>query len=168
MTPVLPVHRLRYHIMTAELAPCDLISSGSREETAKAPADLECEGSVLSALGGAEKQQVSMAAATTTDTESGFFSGEDDLCVEHESKLDWFCGTERKVVCLHCTVVGPCQGHTVTPLADRVAVVRVSILPFLAPYSYYFINELISLSILSHLKHTYVNIKYTLLLWRHI
>ncbi|XP_056875804.1 B box and SPRY domain-containing protein isoform X2 [Takifugu flavidus] len=111
--------------MTAELATCDLISSGSPEETMKAPADFECEGSALSALGGAEKQQVSMAAATTADTESGIFSGEGDLCVEHESELDWFCGTERKVVCFHCTVVGSCQGHTVTPLADRVAVVRL-------------------------------------------
>lgn len=142
MTPVLPVHLSRYHIMTAELVTCDLISSGYPEETAKAPADFECEGSVLSALGGAEKQQVSMAA----DTESGIFSGEGDLCVEHESELDWFCGTERKVVCFQCTVVGSCKGHTVTPLADRVTVVRVSSLSFLASYSYYFINELISLS----------------------
>lgn len=122
--------------MTAELATCDLISSGAPEEDPKAPADFEREGSVLSALGGAEKQQVSMAAATTTDTESGIFSGEGDLCVEHESELDWFCGTERKVVCHHCTVVGSCQGHTVTPLADRVTVVRVSTLRFWAPYSY--------------------------------
>lgn len=132
--------------MTAELATSDLISSGSPEEDPKAPADSECEGSVLSALGGAEEQQVSMAAATTTDTESGISWGDGDLCVEHESELDWFCGTERKVVCLHCTVVGSCQGHTVTPLADRVTVVRVSTLPFWAPYSYYFINEVNSLS----------------------
>lgn len=146
MTPVLPVHLLRYRITTAELVTCDLISSGSPEETAKAPAHMECEGSALSALGGAEKQQVSGTAATTTDTESGIFSGEGDLCVEHESELDWFCGTERKVVCLPCTVVGSCQGHTVTPLADRVAVVRVSSLRFWALYSCSFTTELIPLS----------------------
>lgn len=92
-----------------------------------APDDMEFGGSVLSALGGAGKrQQVSKAAATTTDTESGIFSGEGDLCVEHESELDWFCGTEQKVVCSYCTVVGSCEGHTVTPLADRVTAVRVS------------------------------------------
>lgn len=96
----------------------------------KALGDMEFEGPVLSPLGGDVKrqQQVSEAATTTTDTESGIFSGEGDLCVEHEAELDWFCGTEQKVVCSHCTVVGTCQGHTVTPLADRVTAVRVSLL----------------------------------------
>lgn len=77
---------------------------------------------------GKRRQQVSEAAATPTDTESGIFPGEGELCVEHEAELDWFCGTEQKVVCSLCTVAGPCQGHAVTPLADRVTAVRVSIL----------------------------------------
>lgn len=97
----------------------------------KALGDMECEEPVAPhpPPGGEEtrRQQVSEAAPTTTDTESGIFSGDGDLCVEHEAELDWFCGTEQKVVCCHCTVVGACRGHTVTPLADRVTAVRVSI-----------------------------------------
>lgn len=67
------------------------------------------------------------ATTTTTDTESGIFSGEGEVCVEHESELDWFCGTEQKLICSHCAIVGSCHGHTVTPLADRVTAVRVSV-----------------------------------------
>lgn len=91
---------------------------------------MELEGPLSPPLGGDVKRQqlVAEAATTTTDTESGIFSGEGDLCVEHEAELDWFCGTEQKLVCSHCTVVGTCRGHTVTPLADRVADVRVSML----------------------------------------
>lgn len=98
----------------------------------KAPGEMEFEAPVSPPLGGDVKrrQQVSDAATTPTDAESGIFPGEGDLCVEHEAELDWFCGTEQKVVCSHCAVVGPCQGHTVTPLADRVTAVRVSILRF--------------------------------------
>lgn len=96
----------------------------------KALGDMEFEEPVFPPMGDDVKrrQQVSEAATTTTaaaDTESGIFSGEGDLCVEHEAELDWFCGTEQKVVCSRCTVVGSCQGHTVTPLADRVTAVRV-------------------------------------------
>uniref|UniRef100_A0A3B4FQC3 B-box and SPRY domain containing n=1 Tax=Pundamilia nyererei TaxID=303518 RepID=A0A3B4FQC3_9CICH len=47
-----------------------------------------------------------------------------ELCVDHESELDWFCGTEQKLICSHCATVGSCQGHTVTPLATRVTRVR--------------------------------------------
>ncbi|XP_077478130.1 B box and SPRY domain-containing protein [Stigmatopora argus] len=63
-----------------------------------------------------------MSAAS--DTESGIFSGESETCAEHECDLDRFCQTDVKVICAHCTVVGPCQGHSVTPLADRVTAVR--------------------------------------------
>ncbi|XP_076019848.1 B box and SPRY domain-containing protein [Genypterus blacodes] len=63
-------------------------------------------------------------AATTSDTESGIFSGECELCVEHEAELDWFCATEQKLICPHCAIVGSCHGHTVTPLAARVTAVR--------------------------------------------
>ncbi|XP_077354734.1 B box and SPRY domain-containing protein [Festucalex cinctus] len=62
--------------------------------------------------------------ATTSDTESGIFSGESETCVEHECELDWFCGTELKLICSHCAKEGPCRGHSVTPLADRVTAVR--------------------------------------------
>ncbi|KAG7223852.1 hypothetical protein INR49_015342 [Caranx melampygus] len=67
---------------------------------------------------------VASPAATTSDTESGIFSGECELCVEHESELDWFCATEQKMICSHCAIVGSCHGHTVTPLATRVTTVR--------------------------------------------
>lgn len=66
-------------------------------------------------------------AATTSDSESGIFSGECELCVEHESELDWFCGTEQKLICSQCAVVGSCHGHTVTPLSARVTAVRVRV-----------------------------------------
>ncbi|KAM9436986.1 B box and SPRY domain-containing protein-like isoform 2-T2 [Salvelinus alpinus] len=64
------------------------------------------------------------AAVTSSDTESGIFYGESELCVEHESDLDWFCCSEQKLICSHCTIVGSCQGHTVTALANRVTAVR--------------------------------------------
>ncbi|XP_070991387.1 B box and SPRY domain-containing protein-like isoform X1 [Oncorhynchus clarkii lewisi] len=64
------------------------------------------------------------AAVTSSDSESGIFSGESELCVEHESDLDWFCCSEQKLICSHCTIVGSCQGHTVTALANRVTAVR--------------------------------------------
>lgn len=66
-------------------------------------------------------------AATTSDTESGIFPGESELCAEHESELDWFCATEQKVTCARCVRGGSCQGHSVTPLAGRVSAVRVSV-----------------------------------------
>ncbi|XP_061555265.1 B box and SPRY domain-containing protein [Phycodurus eques] len=74
--------------------------------------------------GGAKAPAATAVMSTTSDTESGIFSGESETCVEHESELDWFCGTELKLICSHCAIVGPCHGHTVTPLADRVTAVR--------------------------------------------
>ncbi|KAG8010729.1 B box and SPRY domain-containing protein [Nibea albiflora] len=92
---------------------------------------MECEQPIFSVLSGGLKQQkeagdtsTSTTTNTTTDAESGIFSGECELCVEHESELDWFCGTEQKLICSHCAIVGPCHGHTVTPLATRVTAVR--------------------------------------------
>ncbi|CAB1332726.1 unnamed protein product [Coregonus sp. 'balchen'] len=64
------------------------------------------------------------SAVTTSDSESGIFSGESELCVEHESDLDWFCCSEQKLICSHCAIMGSCQGHKVTPLASRVTAVR--------------------------------------------
>lgn len=66
------------------------------------------------------------AAAKPTDAESGISAGEGELCVEHEAELDWFCGTEQKLICSRCAIVGECRGHSVTPLGERVAAVRVS------------------------------------------
>uniref|UniRef100_A0A3B4ZUU5 B-box and SPRY domain containing n=1 Tax=Stegastes partitus TaxID=144197 RepID=A0A3B4ZUU5_9TELE len=64
------------------------------------------------------------ASSPTSDNESGIFSVESELCVEHEAELDWFCGTEHKLICSHCAIVGSCHGHTVTPVATRVTAVR--------------------------------------------
>ncbi|CAL8405848.1 unnamed protein product [Arctogadus glacialis] len=64
------------------------------------------------------------SASTTSDTESGIFSVESELCVEHESELDWFCISEQKLICSHCAIVGSCHGHSVTQLTTRVTAVR--------------------------------------------
>lgn len=103
---------------------------------------MQCEQPIFSALGGGMKLQKTVdaprptmsgspgktsLAAATSDTESGIYSVESELCVDHESELDWFCGTEQKLICSHCATVGSCQGHTVTPLATRVTRVRVSL-----------------------------------------
>ncbi|KAM4634083.1 B box and SPRY domain-containing protein-like [Polymixia lowei] len=63
-------------------------------------------------------------AASTSDTESGIFSSESEFCVEHNSELDWFCTSDQKLICSHCAIVGSCCGHSVTPLATRVTLVR--------------------------------------------
>ncbi|XP_035464620.2 B box and SPRY domain-containing protein [Scophthalmus maximus] len=102
--------------------------------------EMDCEQPIFSALSGGAKavggteppasshggagSGVASPAATASDSESGIFSGECELCVEHESELDWFCGTEQKLICSHCAIVGPCHGHAVTPLATRVASIR--------------------------------------------
>lgn len=72
-----------------------------------------------------EKEKATTSpAATSADSESGIFSGEGELCPDHDSELDWFCGTEQKLICSHCAIVGPCHGHTVAPLSARVTAVR--------------------------------------------
>lgn len=72
------------------------------------------------------RKAAATSVVTTSDSESGKFSGESELCMEHESDLDWFCCSEQKLICSHCTIVGSCQGHTVIALANRVTAVRVS------------------------------------------
>ena len=72
--------------------------------------------------------RASTSLSTTSDTESGIFSVESELCVEHESELDWFCISEQKMICSHCAIVGSCHGHSVTQLTTRVTAVRVSAL----------------------------------------
>ncbi|KAJ7988595.1 hypothetical protein DPEC_G00325180 [Dallia pectoralis] len=69
-------------------------------------------------------KDVSGISVTTSDSESGIFPGESELCVVHDSDLDWFCSSEQKRICSHCAIVGSCQGHTVTPLANRVTAIR--------------------------------------------
>ncbi|MEQ2208849.1 hypothetical protein XENOCAPTIV_017229, partial [Xenoophorus captivus] len=64
--------------------------------------------------------------AAASDIESGIFSVESELCPEHDSELDWFCGTEQKLICSRCANEGPCREHSVAPLARRVSAVRAS------------------------------------------
>ncbi|XP_040914571.1 B box and SPRY domain-containing protein [Toxotes jaculatrix] len=126
--------------MSGELITCELTclpTSSDPEEILKRSREMDCEQPIFSVLSGGGKEAGGTAvpnscggggaaspAATTSDTESGIFSGECELCVEHESELDWFCGTEQKLICSHCAIVGSCHGHTVTPLATRVTAVR--------------------------------------------
>ncbi|GAA6217136.1 B box and SPRY domain-containing protein isoform X1 [Lates japonicus] len=128
--------------MSGELITCELTCvplSSEPEETLNAVKSrkMDCEQPIFSVLSGDVKEAGDAAVpsscggggpasptATTSDTESGIFSGECELCVEHESELDWFCGTEQKLICSHCAIVGSCHGHTVTPLATRVTAVR--------------------------------------------
>lgn len=130
-TPVPPVqvHLLRYLAVTEERLTCDLTCMA--EETAKAPGGgMDCNGSIFSASGGVVKRQQaskSPTPATNTVNESEISLGGCDLCVEHKSELEWFCGTEQKVICSRCAIVGTCQDHAVAPLADRVTAVRVSV-----------------------------------------
>ncbi|XP_068609276.1 B box and SPRY domain-containing protein [Brachionichthys hirsutus] len=59
-----------------------------------------------------------------TDPASGISSVGSGICAAHESELDWFCGTEQKIICSRCVAVGSCRGHAVTALAARVSTVR--------------------------------------------
>lgn len=141
-TPALSVHLLRYCAMTEELITCELTCPSSPTDPGKTlngvkTVEMDIEQPIFSVLSGGVKQQQQpegdtpvpgSPSATTADTESGIFSGECELCVEHEAELDWFCGTEQRLICSHCAIVGPCHGHTVTPLATRVTAVRVSVI----------------------------------------
>uniref|UniRef100_A0A667Y786 B-box and SPRY domain containing n=1 Tax=Myripristis murdjan TaxID=586833 RepID=A0A667Y786_9TELE len=134
--------------MSEEPQTCELTCGTSADpepgqdtaDTVRAPdMDMDCEQPIFSALSGDVSTRSgapvvgATSSATTSDTESGIFSGESELCVEHESELDWFCSTEQKLICSHCAIVGSCHGHTVTPLASRVAAVRVSALTGIKP-----------------------------------
>ncbi|KAK2888250.1 B box and SPRY domain-containing protein [Channa argus] len=119
--------------MTEELTTCDLtypFSSGDLGETFKTAKNMEinCDQPIFSMLSGSGSKEMGGAAtspaAITANIGSGISSGECELCVEHESEMNWFCGTEQKLICSRCAVVGSCQGHTVTPLATRVTAVR--------------------------------------------
>ncbi|XP_074546837.1 B box and SPRY domain-containing protein [Halichoeres trimaculatus] len=130
--------------MTEELITCELTCPTSPLDHNKSFNDvsleeMDFEQPIFTVLGdGVKKQQqagdkssfdgsseaTSPGANTSTDTESGIFSGESELCVEHEAELDRFCSTEQKLICSHCAIVGSCHGHTVTPLVTRVTAVR--------------------------------------------
>ncbi|CAL1569283.1 unnamed protein product [Knipowitschia caucasica] len=88
-----------------------LSSGGVKMKEARVLAGLDCTGGD----GG---------SALTTDSESGIFSGECELCEDHEAELDWFCDTEQKLVCSHCATVGPCRAHALIPLSARVSSLR--------------------------------------------
>ncbi|XP_014893471.1 B box and SPRY domain-containing protein [Poecilia latipinna] len=76
-----------------------------------------------STCGGSGGGATSLTSAAS-DTESGIFSVESEVCAEHDSDLDWFCATEQKLICSRCANAGPCRDHSVAPLARRVGVVR--------------------------------------------
>ncbi|XP_041826468.1 B box and SPRY domain-containing protein [Melanotaenia boesemani] len=124
--------------MTEEFTNCDLTCSSTPEETLNST-NVDFEQPIFSMLAGGMKAQqqagpvacpstcggggATSPTATTSDTESGIFSVEYELCVDHESELEWFCNTEQKLICSHCST-GSCHGHTVTRLASRVTAVR--------------------------------------------
>lgn len=124
--PVLQVHLLRYPAMTAQLVNCALTSPSSPAAAAAAKlGQMDRELPIFSVM--ERHQEVKGdSAGKATDAESGISAGESELCVEHETELDWFCGTEQKLICSHCAIVGDCRGHSVTPLVERVTGVRVS------------------------------------------
>ncbi|XP_068191617.1 B box and SPRY domain-containing protein isoform X1 [Antennarius striatus] len=123
--------------MTEEFIPCDLISSppiskpggtvnsgGSRDQDLDQPIFSVFSGGVKQRQVGEDTAAMTSPTETTTDAESGIFSVGGELCAEHESELDWFCGTDQKSICSQCFTAGSCRGHSVTPLAARVAAVR--------------------------------------------
>ncbi|XP_029941179.1 B box and SPRY domain-containing protein [Salarias fasciatus] len=110
-----------------ELRPGEL-TCPSPEDTLES--DMDCDRPIFSVSAGGPKRAGGAgapspaAAAAASDAESGVFSVGCELCAEHDSELDWFCGTERKLICVRCASVGSCQGHAVFPLAARVTAVR--------------------------------------------
>lgn len=120
--------------MTAQLVNCGLTSPSSPVAAAATATDskkvaklgqMDRELPIFSVM---ERHQEAEGepAGKAADAESGISAGEGELCVEHEAELDWFCGTEQKLICSHCAIVGNCRGHSVTQLGERVTAVRVS------------------------------------------
>uniref|UniRef100_A0A8C7YV01 B-box and SPRY domain containing n=1 Tax=Oryzias sinensis TaxID=183150 RepID=A0A8C7YV01_9TELE len=114
--------------MTEGFTAVDLTCS-TPPKTASKGRGMDFEQPIFSVLtGGLRAQQAggttAVTVGATSDTESGIFSAESELCVEHDSELDWFCGTDQKPVCSECASSGACRGHAVTPLATRVTAVR--------------------------------------------
>lgn len=68
----------------------------------------------------------SVTSTSTNNPKSDSNPSSMKVCAVHDTELDWFCGSEGKLICSHCAIVGPCQGHTVTPLGTQVTAVRVS------------------------------------------
>lgn len=145
-------HLFSYCAMTEGFTECDLTCSSptTSVETLNAVACLKIdpEQPIFSVLTGGMKEQqpkqeeadiavshqstcggsgggATSPTSAASDTESGIFSVESEVCAEHDSELDWFCATEQKLICSRCANAGPCREHSVAPLARRVAVVRV-------------------------------------------
>ncbi|XP_038157833.1 B box and SPRY domain-containing protein [Cyprinodon tularosa] len=129
--------------MTEGFTECDLTCSSPTPSVETLNAvnhlKLEPEQPIFSVLTGGMKEQergeahIAVSHPTTcgatsptaaSDTESGVFSVESELCAEHDFELDWFCGTEQKLICSRCATAGPCREHSVAPLARRVTAVR--------------------------------------------
>ncbi|XP_061589351.1 B box and SPRY domain-containing protein [Cololabis saira] len=123
--------------MTEEFTTCALTYSSTPGQTLNSVRgkSMDWEQPIFSVLAGGVKTQpagvtcamtpgAASPTAITSDTESGIFSVECELCVEHESELDWYCGTERKPICSLCATAGSCRGHSVTSLGSRVTAVR--------------------------------------------
>ncbi|XP_034048579.1 B box and SPRY domain-containing protein [Thalassophryne amazonica] len=119
--------------MSDELITCDLSPltlAGEPKDTPKVQkiTDMDCKQHIFSIMGGSVTPVTgvtcALEATAASETESGIFSAECELCVEHESELDWFCVSEQKLICSDCAVVGSCHGHTVTPVATRVTALR--------------------------------------------
>ncbi|XP_070707226.1 B box and SPRY domain-containing protein [Pempheris klunzingeri] len=119
--------------MTERQVMCDFTCSSPSALNAVKTGEMDCDQPIFSVLSGGAEQQLQAgdvsscggATSPAATTESGIFPGESELCVEHECELDWFCGTEKRVICSRCAVVGSCRGHSVTPLATRVTAVRL-------------------------------------------
>ncbi|XP_032426885.1 B box and SPRY domain-containing protein [Xiphophorus hellerii] len=144
-------HLFSYCAMTEGFTECDLTCSSptTSVETLNAVACLKIdpEQPIFSVLTGGMKEQqpkqeeadiavshqstcggsgggATSPTSAASDTESGIFSVESEVCAEHDSELDWFCATEQKLICSRCANAGPCREHSVAPLARRVGVVR--------------------------------------------
>ncbi|XP_029371733.1 B box and SPRY domain-containing protein [Echeneis naucrates] len=124
--------------MSGELFTCELTCSSPPGDPGASlrSRGMDSEQPIFSMLtGGAEDEEGARSssgggggggdsASPAVTTESGISSGSGEVCVDHGSELDWFCGTEQKLVCSQCAMVGSCRGHTVAPVATRVTAVR--------------------------------------------
>ncbi|XP_055087382.1 B box and SPRY domain-containing protein isoform X1 [Periophthalmus magnuspinnatus] len=120
--------------MSHGLVTCELICSSEEQDRLQKPLEnaiMAGDQPIFTVLSDVElkgeghPEGTGAARTAASDNESGIFSGECELCEEHQAELDWFCASEQKLICSHCAIVGPCRGHAVTPLSTRVSTVRV-------------------------------------------
>ncbi|XP_033846266.1 B box and SPRY domain-containing protein isoform X2 [Periophthalmus magnuspinnatus] len=119
--------------MSHGLVTCELICSSEEQDRLQKPLEnaiMAGDQPIFTVLSDVElkgeghPEGTGAARTAASDNESGIFSGECELCEEHQAELDWFCASEQKLICSHCAIVGPCRGHAVTPLSTRVSTVR--------------------------------------------